>query len=962
MATIKLARRIFQWTAILLSLSILYFWHREIPVELPRGILPMVVALGLILAFAGFALLRVERNAGDSRFMPYLAGIMIVLASLIIFIDRISNDARFTFFTSWNFYSYAFGFSLLTLGVGLLALGRDRTFVRWLPAICGACLFYVSVGVICTFVFEVSGPIRHLPTTYSIPFWAYFIFMGLSLIFSSESLGVQSLLNARTLGGYVARIATLPVLLLPPLWYWIVWSGARLGWYNPDLAMIILVVVPLICYTVTQWWLAMVIHRSDREKTSAESARRSIFQEMAAYKRSEEERARLASIVESSEDAIISATFSGRIISWNPGAEQLYGYSAEEVLGKSISMLLPSKNIEDFKPLAELVQRRCHAEPIETIRIAKDKTPIPVSETHSLIMDSRGKAVGISGIARNISKRKKIEQDLRRANTALERSLIEMEAVIEHMNEGLLFTDKAGNIRLINQAACRMFHLDGLYPSLRNLKEYDYRFQMCDLNGNVLPFNCWPFSRIFQGETLVNAEFLIRRRDESSETDWIGSVNGAPIYDKAGNFSFAIVTIRDITAQKHIEAELISAMERADNANQAKTHFLANMSHEIRTPLSAILGFAELLLEPNQSGSERLNCVSAIIKNGRVLSDLVHDILDLSKVEAGQIQVERLEVSLPDLLYEMRGLFVLRAREKGIQLTLSSEGPIPTTITTDPTRFKQILVNVIGNAVKFTDFGKVEVSAQVGSYDNRRRDGFLKITVKDTGIGIDHCYHAKLFRPFSQADSSTTRRFGGTGLGLALSKELAKALGGDLVLSRSVPQEGSVFEIMIDTGSLQGRDWLKLEDAMGLEDSTEMMRPARSDILLGKTILLAEDSYDNQLLIKKFLTLAGAEVDTAMNGREAIQKATDRDYDVILMDVQMPELDGIAATRKLRNNGYKRPIVALTAHALREERDKTLEAGCDDHLTKPIQRHELVRRVAALAGSPSFPEEASLSH
>ncbi len=947
MATIRLATRIFQWASVLLSISTPFIWRTSFSTGPATGVLPKITVLAVILAFFGLSLLRAEHEEIFPRRTSNLSGILAFILATTVFLVPIQNA---------QLYVFAFALALCMLGIGMLTLGRDRTFIRWLPAACGICLFYIGVGVICTFIFEVPNLPSHLaPARVSVPMWSIFSLLGLSLILSRGSLGVQNLLHARTLGAYIARIAIVPVLVLPPLWYWGVWTGSRLGWYSVDLAMIILIVVPLLCYAVTQWWLAMLVHRFDREKTTAESARRSIFQEMAAYKRSEEERARLAAIVESSEDAIISATFSGRIISWNPGAEQLYGYSAEEALGRSVSLLFPSKNVDDFKPLVELVQRRRHAEPIETFRVAKDNTLIPVSILHSLILDSNGKAVGISGIARNIGKRKKIEEDLKRANSALERSLMELEALIEHMNEGVLFTDASGNIRLINQSACRMFHLEGLYPSLRNLREYDYRFRMCDLNGNVMPFQEWPMSRVFRGETLNNTEIIIQRLGEG-DADWVGSFNGSPIYDKNGNFVFAIVTIRDITAQKIIEAELIRAKERADSANQAKTHFLANMSHEIRTPLSAILGFGELLLEPNQSGSERLNCVSAIIKNGRILSDLVHDILDLSKVEAGQIQVERLEVSLPDLLYEIRGVFALRAREKGIKIYLSSDGPIPTTITTDPTRFKQILVNIIGNAVKFTDIGKVEVKATIEAHENRRRGGFLRISIKDTGIGIDNCYHAKLFRPFSQADSSTTRRFGGTGLGLALSKELAKALGGDLLLIRSVPQDGSLFEITIDTGSLQGRDWLKLEDAMGLEDSTEMMRPARGDILRGKSILLAEDSYDNQLLIKKFLTLAGAEVDTAMNGQEAIQKAMNRDYDVILMDVQMPELDGIAATRRLRSNGYRRPIVALTAHALREERDKTLEAGCDDHLTKPIQRHELVRRVAALAGSQGFPE------
>lgn len=958
MATNKLATRIFQWTAILLSLGIPFFGLRP-DLGIPPDIFSFAVFVSLALAFVAFSSLIVERTPDKGLPFAHLSGLIVILTGLIFLLDRSNNHAIFDLLESWNIYSSAFCFSLLFLGMGLICLGRDRAYVRWIPAICGLGIFYVSVAVIYTYVFEIPQPLNGLPAVFVVPFWGYLACAGLSLILSVESTGVQSLLRARSLGGYIVRKTLLAVLLLPPIWCWAVWAGARLGWYEFDVAKIALSVVPLAAFTIMLWCLAMQIHRSDQQKASAESARRSAFLEMAAYKRSEEERARLASIVESNEDAIISTTFSGRVISWNPGAELLYGYSAEEALGKHVSFIFPSKKPEEVKSLIEVIQSRRRTEAVETIRVTKDNIPIPVSITHSLIMDSKGNAVGVSGIARNISKRKKIEHDLQCANSALERSIMELEAIIEHMSEGLLFTDGAGNIRLMNQAACRMFNLEGLYPSVKTLKQYDSRFQMCDLEGNALPFDLWPLNRVFKGELLVNAEFLVRRLDGSYVPDWVASINGAPIHDKEGHFIFGIVTIRDISTQKQIEAELISAKEKADSANQAKTNFLANMSHEIRTPLSAILGFGELLLEPDRGLPERLCCVSAIIKNGRVLSDLVHDILDLSKVEAGQIQIECMEVPLPELLCEIYGLFAFRAQGKGINLTLRSDGPIPTTITTDSTRLKQILLNVIGNAVKFTDAGKIEITAQVGSNDARRCGGFLRVTVRDTGIGIQCQDHEKLFRPFSQADSSTTRRFGGTGLGLALSKELAKALGGDLLLTRSVPQEGSTFEIVIETGSLLARDWISLEDVMGLQDSTEMTQPARSDLLLGKVILLAEDSYDNQLLIKKFLTLAGAEVDTALNGHEAIQKASVRDYDVILMDVQMPELDGIAATKKLRDNGYSKPIVALTAHALREERDKTLEAGCDDHLTKPIQRHELVRRVAALTNATG-PQEKSL--
>jgi CheY-like chemotaxis protein len=362
------------------------------------------------------------------------------------------------------------------------------------------------------------------------------------------------------------------------------------------------------------------------------------------------------------------------------------------------------------------------------------------------------------------------------------------------------------------------------------------------------------------------------------------------------------------------------------------------MSHELRTPLVAILGYAELI-RSSAPGTEERQRADVVYKNGSHLLSLLNEILDLSKIEADKMTVEPGEVSLRELFSDVDRLFHLRADEKGIGLTVRSEGPIPVVVRTDGTRLRQILLNLAANAIKFTPRGKVEIAARYEPGVGR-----LVVDVVDTGIGLTDEQRARIFAPFVQADATTARRFGGTGLGLHLSRQLARLLGGDIaVVSR--PGEGSRFTVSIDAPALGDERFVVAPAAVErpLEAQT---RP----VLAGMRVLLAEDNLDNQRLLAFQLEGAGARVDCAADGQRVLDLVEDRGrtgagYDVILMDVQMPGLDGLEATRLLRQRGYAGAIVALTAHALAEEKERTLAAGCDECLTKPITREALVRAV-----------------
>ncbi|MEM9753952.1 MAG: ATP-binding protein [Planctomycetota bacterium] len=398
--------------------------------------------------------------------------------------------------------------------------------------------------------------------------------------------------------------------------------------------------------------------------------------------------------------------------------------------------------------------------------------------------------------------------------------------------------------------------------------------------------------------------------------------------------------------------ELETARISADAANHAKSAFLANMSHEIRTPMTAILGYAEVLRDESISEKERCDHLNTIQRNGQHLLTIINDILDVSKIEANQMTVEQIETRPLELLDQVISLLKVRAEDRGVDLQLEPAYPLPTAIQSDPVRFRQILLNLIGNAIKFSPQGRVTVRPRFEPNENR-----LIVQIADSGIGMSPEQVERLFQPFTQADGSTTRKFGGTGLGLTISKRLATMLGGDIEVT-STPGQGSTFTVSITTGPVDPS--VIVDDDLGATRAmkhrptlTTKSKPAAPDEPLAGRILLAEDGKDNQRLITFILKKAGFTVDLAEDGQQALDKlaearADGQTYDVVLMDMQMPRVDGLTATRTARQSGYTGPIVALTAHAMDEHRKQAMDAGCTDFATKPIDRAALLELLEQL--------------
>ncbi|WP_372718458.1 ATP-binding protein [Novipirellula sp.] len=422
------------------------------------------------------------------------------------------------------------------------------------------------------------------------------------------------------------------------------------------------------------------------------------------------------------------------------------------------------------------------------------------------------------------------------------------------------------------------------------------------------------------------------------------SVNCTPITGQG-----FLATFDDITLIEENKVELANARDEAQNANEAKSAFLANMSHEIRTPLNAVLGFTDVLRRGLVTNSdEAIGHLNMIHNSGEHLLELINDILDLSKIEAGRLQVEMIDTNVQETITTVASVLQERAVEKNLEVHVEFNSPLPRIMQTDPTRLRQVITNLVGNAIKFTDEGAVKIVVDVVTEDDSA--AMLKIAVVDSGIGMTPDQQSKIFQSFVQADSSTTRKYGGTGLGLSISRRLTEAMGGDLSVASEV-NVGSTFTITLPV------DPQAMEDVITPEEIQSQANQSHPDVsenglirLPALPVLVVDDGEANRRLIELVLGRAGAIVTTAENGLEAIRLLSESDYSLVLMDMQMPVLDGYTATRRLRECGVTTPIIALTGNAMKGDREKCIDAGCDDFLTKPVNIDELLSHAQAYLG------------
>ncbi len=666
-----------------------------------------------------------------------------------------------------------------------------------------------------------------------------------------------------------------------------------------------------------------------------------------AERRLEEQRTLLAAIIEAIPAPVFYKDTQGRYLGCNAAFAEYVGRPRDEIVGRTVFDVAPPELAQIYAAADRQLLRSGGTQTYETDVVRGDGTRRRIVFHKAVFRDSAGDVAGIVGAMLDIT-------DRQRAEEALRESREKLALATRGTGIGIWDYDPVAD-RL--EWDDRMFELYGIART-------DFTGRFDDWRRCVQPEALRELEGALRSTAEFQVEFPITRPDGTVR--WLAGA-GVVSRDATGRPTRVVGVNYDITARKRVESELVETNQRleaaisranelavkAEIANVSKSQFLANMSHEIRTPMTAIIGFCEAAIENcparcDFGRTELRQLLQIAVRNGEYLLTLINDILDLSKIEAGKLAIEQMECRPCELLAEIESLMRPRASGKGLALGIEYAGPIPERIRTDPVRLRQVLINLLANAVKFTERGTVRLTTRL--VRSPSAEPRLQFDIVDTGIGMTAEQAAGLFQPFSQADSSTTRRFGGSGLGLVISKRLAQALGGDVVIVSTAPGAGSHFRATIATGPLDGVPMLEhpayAQRIAPSSDSQRQAAPPRIECRL----LVAEDGPDNQRLIAYLLRRAGADVTLVENGQQAVEAAlaardAGRPFDVILIDMQMPVMDGFAATRALRAAGYTGPIIALTAHAMAGDRERCLAAGCDDYTTKPIQRAVLLDTI-----------------
>ena len=660
-----------------------------------------------------------------------------------------------------------------------------------------------------------------------------------------------------------------------------------------------------------------------------------------------------SAIFNSANFSSIATDAKGVIQIFNVGAERMLGYMAAEVMNKitpadisdpqeliaratALSAELATPITPGFEALVFKASRGIE-DIYELTYIRKDGSRFPAVVSVTALRDAQDSIIGYLLIGTDNTARKQVEAEQKKLDQRLRDQQFYTRSLIESNIDALMTTDPSGIITDVNK------QMEGLTGCTRDeLIGAPFKGYFTD------PERAEAAIKLVLSEKKVTDYELTASARDGTKT--VVSYNATTFYDRDRTLQGVFAAARDVTEGKRVEMELKQAKAAAESASRTKSEFLASMSHEIRTPMNAIMGIADLLAKTALS-AEQDKYVQIFRRAGDNLLNLINDILDLSKVEASQLELEQTGFSLNDLLEKVIEMVALRAQEKGLALVCEIAPNVPTDLVGDPTRLRQVLLNLLGNAIKFTESG--EVSLRVTPDAGSSIPTAFQFKVSDTGIGIQDEILGRVFERFTQADSSTTRRFGGSGLGLTISKRLVELMGGR-IWAESEVGKGSVFSFVVP---FELRVGAALRTVMPVERGPELPLPALR-------ILLAEDSADNCTITLAYLEDTPYRVDIAETGAIACEKFKSENYDLVLMDRQMPVMDGLTATRAIRaweqaNSRPPTPIIALTASALKGDREMCLAAGCTAFLTKPIKQEVLLQAIMEQAIGRHQKEEAS---
>ena len=651
------------------------------------------------------------------------------------------------------------------------------------------------------------------------------------------------------------------------------------------------------------------------------------LRDITARKEAESSRRFLASIVESSEDAIVSKTLDGIINSWNRGAEQLFGYTAEEVIGKPITILIPEGRFDEEPAILARIRSGRAVEHYETVRKRKDGTLMDISLSISPIRDESGTIIGAAKIARNITEQKRAQE-----------SIQFQASLLDAVEEAVIATDLNGKIIFWNSFAEHLFGWASREVLGADIVEIVPSFSSKEHAALIM-------QQLREGQSW-SGEMILQRRDGS---EFLGAITDSPIFNEKGQFIGVVGVSSDITAAKHAEEERARLLEserfarmEAEAANRLKDEFLATLSHELRNPLNVVIGYSEILRRSEDTKNSFVGKAAEVIRrNALAQSQLVSDLLDLSRLQMGKLAITHQPASLSTIVGDAIETVRTEAEAKNILLKLITPKE-SLVVDGDPVRLGQIVWNLLNNAVKFTPSGG-EITISLTEDASQ-----AILSISDTGQGIPPEFLPFVFEIFRQADASSSRRQGGLGIGLALVKQLAELHGGRVKAESEGTGKGAKFTV-----------WLPLRNLPVSTMRTAIQEP--DDILKQKLILVVDDSRETTEMLSRLLQMEGAFVQTAKSGQDALKLARDSTFDLVISDISMPEMDGYELLRQLRHLPSMEhvPALALTGFGRISDVKRAQDEGFAEHFTKPLDIDKLLTAVKRLTkgnGIPAAPD------
>lgn len=753
--------------------------------------------------------------------------------------------------------------------------------------------------------------------------------------------------------------------------------GTILDFSSPNAFRTIVFAIVTISIVIMVGWLRRRVDRANSDLRAHMVREVQIEERTRADFAIHDTRERYKALTQSAHDMIYVINRKGQLDFANQFAADQLGLTTAGMFGKQLIELFPAEIAErQSRDIARVFETGATVD-------GEDKSMLPAGERwlHTRMVglkDAQGRVQAVLSISRDITDRKRGEDALRQARDELEIRVHERTAELSRANADLqrevterqraeaYVRESEERLQSILDNATAVVYLkdpEGKYLLINRHYEEVFHISRSDLVGKtdyeIFPRNV---AAVFQANDrrVLDAGRAFEIEEVVPQDDGLHTYISLkfPIYDSRGR-AYAVCGIStDISDRKKAQESLQAAKETAEKANNAKTRFVANISHEIRTPITAMLGAAELLMSSHESPAERLERSEMILRNGKHLLALVDDLLDLSRIDAGRLEIRRTETRLIDVLKDVLALSsAIRGEKSSLRFEIQIDSDAPETIFTDRTRLTQALGNLIHNALKFTTSGSVELRVAV---KRESPDPRLYFSVVDTGPGISAQDLDRVFDPFVQVTTTMSRMaVAGVGLGLSLTKWIAESLGGSLTAESQIGQ-GSRFFLNVCSGPLDGLKWLdpgEIESLLLTPDPA--IRPIHTTRLRGK-VLLAEDAPDTQNVFACALRSAGAMVQCASNGAEALALASGEKFDLILMDIRMPEMDGVAAVRELRRQSYPAVVIALTASASPQEHHRFLEAGFDDVWQKPIPLSELIARAGDYLETGAVPEPTDL--